>query len=98
MNSTYTANDKKVININDLHNVPTEPNINTYVCAPCGSGKSVIVLEKDIVDILNKKQHYKIIMLTDKITVALKQCASITKITNEHGFNDVILYYNDIQK
>ena len=99
--TTYTDENEQqsVINIDDLHSIKTETKKNTYVCAPCGSGKSYIVLEKDILAILNESNENKIIIPTDKITVAIKQYEAVKNLITKNGFNpNIVFYYEDLQK
>ena len=53
MTNTEKSPNTHIINIDDLHSIRSEPNANTNVFSPCGSGKSFIVLEKDILAALN---------------------------------------------
>ena len=125
-----------IINVKALGEIPINCNSNSYTTAPVGSGKSVAVMSKDILCILdfvethsmnaiditkeNAKQlaienynktakksskiskqpqlkkpnpHYRILVITDTISLATKQFKDIQTLVKTTGYNEEIVFY-----
>lgn len=89
MNKPNNTNDKSkceytIKYIDDLKNVVIDPSINTYVCAPVGSGKSYNCLRKDTIEILNANPKNKILKITDGVIIAEKEYNDTLTNINEN--------------
>jgi hypothetical protein len=90
----YNKN-KKINYITDLSIVPNNPNDSTYTIAPVGSGKSYLVMNKDITNIF-KNPNNKILIVSDTISVSTKSKADIEKIFENIGIDlNTLLFYQD---
>ena len=77
--------------IDDLNKVKINANTNTYVIAPTGSGKSYLVLQKDLQEILNDNEA-KILIITDTRSMAEKTCEDLY---NYNIDKSIIKFYKD---
>jgi hypothetical protein len=91
----YVYNCNEIIDLND---VIIDPNLNQYLTAPVGAGKSYFVMRKDI-DIVLKDANNKIQFITDTISMAEKTYQDVLNVITELGYDSkIIKFYNDKSK
>lgn len=93
-NTNPLINDKTV-KITKLEDIPTKSSQSTYITAPVGSGKSFKNMRKDIISILHTNTN-KIVLLTETISLALKQHADFEGILTEVNLPlNILHFYKD---
>lgn len=78
--------------IEDLKKVEIQDNKNIYIQAPVGTGKTFIVIKKILQQLL-QNTDYKILVVSDVITLTKKQLQDMRDIAKEVGYDKDIIYH-----